>query len=411
MKRGILLLSSCLILACADKNSTKNSSSTSSDTLSSSLPPVETKSKVSNLDAAFEGQTRIAGAKTKTPFGFKIITDKLSKPWGVKVLPDGRLLVTEKQGVMRIVSDDGTLSNEILGFPKVNADGQGGLLDVCLDPDFENNRMIFWSYSEETSKGNLTAVAKGKLAADGKSVEDVKTIYRALPAYDGTLHYGSRIVFDKNGNLYVSTGERSDTETRPQAQWLNSALGKIVLITKDGKPVASNPFVKTDNAFPEIYSYGHRNVQGLAIHPVTGDLWETEMGPKGGDELNLIAAGKNYGWPTITYGIEYSGETIGQSIAKKDGMEQPIYYWDPVISPSGITFYSNGDIPEWNNNLLIGCLSGNHIARLIIKNNKVVGEERLLSDERQRFRDVTQAKNGALYAITDSGRLYKISKK
>ena len=225
------------------------------------------------------------------------------------------------------------------------------------------------------------------------------------------MHYGGRILFDKTGNLVISTGERSDKVTRPQAQDLKSALGKIIRITKDGQPASGNPFLNNSSARPELYSYGHRNVQGLAFHPVTGDLWETEFGPRGGDELNRIEAGKNYGWPTITYGIEYGGEKIGDAIQQKEGMEQPVYYWDPVISPSGITFYSSDSIPEWKNNLFIGGLSSTHIARLVIENNKVVGEERLLSEEGERFRDITQGKDGALYAITEGGRLYRISKK
>ena len=203
---------------------------------------------------------------------------------------------------------------------------------------------------------------------------------------------------------------RSDLETRPQAQDLNSSLGKIIRITTDGKPAPGNPFIGRSGAKPELYSYGHRNVQGLALNPATGDLWESEFGPRGGDEINLIQPGKNYGWPTITYGIEYAGPKVGEGIQQKSGMEQPVYYWDPVLSPSGITFYSGNAIPEWHNNLFVGGLNGNHIARLVIKNNKVVGEERLLVKEDQRFRDITQGKDGALYTVTDQGRLYRIGK-
>jgi glucose/arabinose dehydrogenase len=266
-------------------------------------------------------------------------------------------------------------------------------------------------FSEKTADGNLTAVAKGKLSKDEKNMQDVVVIYRATPAHKSTLHYGGRILIDKDGNLVISTGERSDIETRPQAQQLNSGLGKIVRITKDGKPAAGNPFSSNSSARPEIYSYGHRNVQGLAFNPATGDLWEHEFGPRGGDELNRIQAGKNYGWPTITYGIEYRGDKVGAGKTSQDGLEQPVYYWDPVVSPSGMTFYTGNDVPEWKNNLFISCLSGQHVARLIIKDNKVTGEERLLSSEGQRFRDITQGKDGALYTITDQGRLYRIGKK
>jgi glucose/arabinose dehydrogenase len=271
--------------------------------------------------------------------------------------------------------------------------------------------MIYWTFSEDVSGGNLTSVAKGKLSTDEKKIENAAVIYRATPAYDGSLHYGSRILFDKTGALIFSTGERSDLETRPQSQSLKSALGKIIRITTDGKPAPGNPFLNNKDARPELYSYGHRNVQGLAMHPQTGDLWENEFGPRGGDELNLIQPGKNYGWPTITYGIEYSGEKVGDAITEKAGLEQPVYYWDPTLAPSGMTFYNSDSIPEWKNNLFIGGLAGSHIARLVIKNNKVVGEERLLSGESQRFRDVTQGKDGALYAVTDGGRLYRIGRK
>lgn len=395
-----------LLTAC----STNNSNNAKTEARDSVYAPVETNAANVDYKSAFKGQTRIAGVKTKTPFEGKILSKELKRPWGITSLPDGRLLITEKEGTMRIATTSGTLSGPIGGLPTVNSSGQGGLLGVTIDPAFSENRMVYWTFSEKTPEGNLTAVAKGKLSADEKQIENAVVIYRATPAYNGDLHYGSRIVFDKEGNLFVSTGERSDLVTRPQAQSLNSALGKILKITKDGAPAAGNPFLNKPDARPELYSYGHRNVQGLAIHPVTGDLWEDEFGPRGGDEVNLIQAGKNYGWPTITYGIEYSGKTIGQGITQQSGMEQPIYYWDPVISPSGMTFYSSSIIPEWTNNLFIGSLSGKHILRLVLENNKVVGEERLLANENQRFRAVIEGKDGALYAITDEGRLYRIGK-
>jgi glucose/arabinose dehydrogenase len=295
----------------------------------------------------------------------------------------------------------------------VNPEGQGGLLDVAIDPDFASNRIVYWSFSQNVPPGTLTAVGKGKLSADERTIEGATVIYQAKPAFNSRLHYGSRLEWDKNGYLFVSTGERSDLASRPQAQQLNSALGKVLRITKEGKPAPGNPFANQQGAFPEIYSYGHRNVQGLAIHPVTGDLWEDEFGPKGGDEVNRIEPGKNYGWATITYGLEYSGQKVGEGITQKAGLEQPVYYWDPVVSPSGATFYSAGLIPEWKNNLFIGALSGMHIVRLVIENNKVVGEERLLADGQNRIRDVLQGQDGALYAITDGerGRLIRIGKK
>lgn len=374
-------------------------------------PSVETKEANTDYKPAFLGQTRVAGVKTATPYEGKVLTEALKNPWGITALPDGRLLITEREGTMRIVTPAGQVSQPITGLPAVSSSGQGGLLGVRVDPDFATNRMVYWVFSEPTSGGTLTAVAKGKLSANEQRIETPTVIYRATPAYNGTLHYGGRILFDKNGNLVVSTGERSDRVTRPQAQALNSGLGKVVRITKDGQPASGNPFAGQSGARPEIYSYGHRNVQGLAFHPVTGDLWENEFGPRGGDEVNRIEPGKNYGWPIITYGIEYSGQKVGEAIQQRSGMEQPVYYWDPSISPSGMTFYTGDAIPEWKNNLFVGALSGLHIARLVIENNKVVGEERLLAGETQRFRDITQGNDGALYAVTDQGRLYRIAKK
>jgi len=370
---------------------------------------VETQKPNSDYQPAFEGQTRIKAVKTKTPYQAEIIAEKLGRPWGMIDLPDGRFLITEKSGFMNIVSGDGKTVSKVTGFPKVDDSGQGGMLDVALDPDFQNNRTIFWTFSEPYGKGNLTAVAKGKLSADEKSVENPTVIFRATPDYDGKLHYGSRLVFDKNGDLFVSTGERSDKVTRALAQKTDNYLGKILKITKDGKPASGNPFIGKAGFQPEIYSFGHRNPQGLALDK-NGQLWEVEFGPRGGDEINLIHPGKNYGWGDVTYGIEYSGEKVGAGITQKEGTEQPVYYWDPVISPSGITFYT-GNIEEWKNNLFIGCLSGEHIDRIIIENNKVIGEERLLEDKHERFRDVLNGIDGNLYAITDSGKLYRISKK
>jgi glucose/arabinose dehydrogenase len=312
---------------------------------------------------------------------------------------------------MRIVTADGKAGNAITGIPPVNSKAQGGLLGLTLDPAFASNRMVYWVFSENVNNGTQTSVAKGRLANNEQKIENATVIYRATPSFNSTLHYGGRILFDKTGNLIVSTGERSELETRPQAQWLNSALGKIVRITTNGQPASGNPFANKKDARPEIYSYGHRNVQGLAWHPETGELWENEFGPRGGDELNRIVPGKNYGWPTITYGIEYSGGKVGEGKTQQEGLEQPVYYWDPVLSPSGMTFYTGDNMPEWKNNLFIGGLSSMHIARLVIKDNKVTGEERILDKENQRFRDVAVGKDGALYAVTDGGRMYRIAKK
>ena len=373
-------------------------------------PPVETEDPNTNYQPAFDGQTRANGATTTTAYTADVITSGLASPWGVTGLPDGRLLITEKGGNLRIVTQEGLISAPISGFPMVNSEGQGGLLGLCLDPDFASNRMVYWVFSDAVTGGNVTAVGKGRLANNEQAIESASVIYRANPANASTLHYGGRILFDSNGNLLVSTGERSVLETRPLAQSVTSGLGKIIRITKDGQPAAGNPGFSGTGVLPELYSIGHRNPQGIALHPVTGDLWQSEHGPRGGDEINRVLAGRNYGWPVITYGIEYSGEAIGDAIQQMEGMEQPVYYWDPVVSPSGMTFYKGRRIPEWENNLFIGTLSGAHIVRLIIHNNRVVGEERLLSSEGQRFRDITQTADGALYAVTDQGRLYRIDK-
>ena len=407
-KYQIYVLGAFLVISCSG-NSKNSASSDDIKTQSGQLPNPESSDKnAPTYQSAFAVQTRIQGLKTKTAYKVDVLNSGLGKPWGITNLPDGRFLITEKSGFMNILSADGKTISKVEGFPKVDDKGQGGLLDVDLDPDFKTNRMIFWTFSEPVSGGNHTAVGKGKLSADEKTIENPQVIFRATPTYDGKLHYGSRLVFDKEGNLFVSTGERSDMETRPLAQNTMAYLGKVLKITKDGKPASGNPFVGQTKFQPEIYSFGHRNPQGLAMDE-KGQLWEAEMGPKGGDEINLIQPGKNYGWGNVTYGLEYSGKKINEGTTQKEGTEQPVYYWDPSVSMSGITFYS-GNIAEWKNNLFLGCLGGQKIIRLVLENNKVTGEEWLLEDKDERFRDVLNGSDGNLYAITDSGKLYRISK-
>jgi glucose/arabinose dehydrogenase len=412
MKNSILKISALFavfFLSACNGNHTVTEESTPV-TENRAMPNPETAAKNSpEYTPAFPGQTRIEGVKTNTAYNVEVVNSNLNKPWGIANLPDGRFIVTDKTGYMTILSADGKTLNKVEGLPRVDDKGQGGLLDVALDPDFQTNRMIYWSFSEPVSGGNHTAVGKGKLSANEKIIENPQVIFRATPTYDGSMHYGSRLVFAKDGNLFVSTGERSDLETRPYAQKTNAYLGKVLKITKEGKPAPGNPFEGNAEYKPEIFTYGHRNPQGLAMDE-KGQLWEAEMGPKGGDEINLIQAGKNYGWGDVTYGIEYSGKKINNGTTKKAGTEQPVYYWDPSISMSGIDFYT-GNIEEWKNNLMVGCLSGEKIIRLVIKDNKVVGEEWLLEDKKERFRDVLSASDGNLYGITDSGKLYKISKK
>ena len=403
----LFFLPVCAIIVASSCKSKKNIAalpSTSTTSISEADKPN------SDYKPAFEGQTRIKKVITASAYKVEKIAEKLGRPWAIIPLPDGRLMITEKSGFITIHAADGVLLKKITGLPAVEDAGQGGLLDVALDPAFTQNKTIYWSFSKKVGDANLTAVAKGQLAADEKSIENTTVIFQATPALKSEAHFGSRLIFDKDGYLFVSAGERSILDGRKRAQVLSDGQGKIFKITKEGKPARGNPFINKTGAMPEIYSYGQRNPQGLDINPATGDLWETEFGPRGGDEVNIIKPGKNYGWPVITYGIEYDGNKIGDAIQQKEGMEQPVYYWDPVVSPSGMVFYNSDSIPEWKNNLFIACLSSTHIARLVIKNDKVVGEESLLLDKKARFRDVAQY-NGKLYAVTDGGELYVISKK
>ncbi len=371
--------------------------------------PVEKNKPNTDYKPAFAGQTRIGSVKTKTLYTATIINSDLKGPWGIHVLPDGRLLISGKPGNMQIVTTAGKIDKVITGFPEVQFASQGGMLDVSIDPNFAANRMIYWTYAQPGEGGATLAVAKGKLSADETKLENVKVIYEATPRYKGAGQFGSRIVFDKQGNLFVSIGDRMSDDIRVKAQDLNATVGKIIHITKEGKPVADNPFIGKPNAKPEIYALGFRNPDGFAIHPVTGDLWETEFGPRGGDEVNLIKKGGNYGWPTVTYGIEYRGVKVYDGIQQKEGTIQPVYYWDPVISPGCMMFYT-GNIAEWKNNMFIGGLSSGFITRLVINNNKVVGEERLLADKGERWRCMATGKDGAIYAGTDGGKLYRIAK-
>jgi glucose/arabinose dehydrogenase len=410
----LVIATMATISACNNSSGTLNSDNSSPDSTSpgtSGNAPVETKDPNSTYKPAFPGQTRAPGVKTKTALNITEINSTLDHPWGLRTLPDGRFLVTQKTGTMVILTANGKQQKKITGLPAVLDEGQGGLLDVNIDPQFSSNRMVYWDYSEKNNEGSILAIAKGKLSADETKIENITVIYRALPSYKGTLQYGSRILFDKQGNLFVSTGERAGNDIRMKAQDLSAAIGKVLHLTKEGKAVNNGPFAKTANAKPEIYAYGFRNPDGFDFNPATGDLWEAEFGPRGGDEINIIRPGKNYGWPVITYGIEYAGGKVGEGIQQKAGMEQPVYYWDPVISPGGMTFYTGDAIPEWKNNLFIGGLSSTHIARLVIKDNKVVGEERLLTDKGERFRALVTGKDGALYTVTDGGKMFKITKK
>jgi glucose/arabinose dehydrogenase len=281
---------------------------------------------------------------------------------------------------------------------------------LAVGPTFAQDRLIYWSYSEPREGGNATSVARGRLSEDGARVENVQVIFRALPAYDGGAHFGSALAFDRAGHLFITLGDRSDRPMRPQAQDLGSHMGKTIRINADGSVPADNPFVGRAGALPEIWSLGHRNMQGVAVAP-NGDVWTVEHGTRGGDEINLDQAGKNYGWPVIAYGVEYSGQPINEGITAREGLEQPVYYWDPVIAPGGMTVYDGAMFPAWRGNLLVAGLKEKHIARLVLEGNRVVGEERLLTDLGERVRDVAVGPDGAVWAITDeeNGKLVRLT--
>jgi glucose/arabinose dehydrogenase len=320
----------------------------------------------------------------------------LEHPWGLALLPDGRFLVTERPGRVRIVSRDGRLSPALAGVPEVQASGQGGALDITLDPQFAQNRTVYLSFAEPGPGGAGTAVARARLTES--ALENLRVIYRQEPKVRGGGHFGSRVVFRNDGTIFVTQGDRQGYQQR--AQDLSQGIGKIVRINPDGTIPRDNPFVNRADARPEIWSYGHRNVQAAALHPETGALWTVEHGARGGDELNHPEAGKNYGWPVITYGRDYSGARIGEGV-EKEGMEQPVYYWDPIIAPSGMVFYTGDAFPGWKGSVLIGGLASESLVRLTFDGDRVASEERFAIDER--VRDVQQGADGLIYLITDSG--------
>ncbi len=325
------------------------------------------------------------------------VASELEHPWALAFLPDGRILVTERPGRLRVVSPTGRVSDPLGGVPKVHAQGQGGLLDVAVDPNFTENRLIYLSYAEPGEGGAGTAVLRGRLGEE--QLEDVQVIYRQQPKVEGNGHFGSRLVFAKDGTLFVTQGDRQ--AYREQAQNLESGLGKLVRINPDGSIPKDNPFVGKSGARPEIYSYGHRSMQAAALHPETGQIWTVEHGARGGDELNHPEKGKNYGWPVITYGRDYSGAKIGEGTVK-EGMEQPVYYWDPVIAPSGAVWYTGDRYPGWKGSLFVGSMQPGALVRLTVENGRVTKEERYLSDV-GRVRDVQQGPDGLLYIVTDEG--------
>ncbi len=389
-----------LLIACSAISSTLISTPTfAQDTAGQ---PVETKrANAPNQKPVFENQTRAPQPASIPKIATEVIAEDLPHLWAMEFLPDGRMLVTAKQGAMHIVSEEGDAGPAIAGVPEVAFGGQGGLLDVALAPDYATSGMIFFSYSEPRDDGNGTSVASAKLVSDdnaGGRLENFNVIFRQMPTYDGNKHFGSRLVFGPNNELYVTVGERSDRQPRVQAQDLASGLGKVFRIDASGKALPDNPFVSTEGAQPEIWSLGHRNMQSATLDG-QGRLWTVEHGPRGGDELNRPEAGKNYGWPEVTYGVEYSGGKVGDGITQKAETEQPVYYWDPVIAPSGMAFYDGDAIPEWKGAFLVGGLVSQGIVVLHMDDDKVAYEERVPLDAR--IRDVKVGPDGAVYAVTE----------
>ena len=335
------------------------------------------------------------------------VVDGLDSPWGLAFLPDGNMIVTERPGGIRIVTPTGKIGPRLSGTPEVYDLNQGGMLDVAVDPAFSINNFIYFSYAEPGLGGGGTAVARARLVVTGNRLDDVKVIFRQTPKSHGGRHFGSRLVFSRDGNLFITVGERGQ---RDRAQNFTINRGNIVRIRPDGSVPLNNPFVNKTAYRPEVWSYGHRNPQGAALHPESGHLWIHEHGAMGGDEVNIPLPGRNYGWPVIAYGLHYSGEKIGVGTHKK-GMEQPIYYWDPSIAPSGMAFYTGDAFPKWRGNLFVGALKFRLLVRLTLKGQTVVAEERLLQGLGERIRDVRQGPDGLIYLLIDSsdGRILRLS--
>lgn len=415
LSRSFLSTALLAAAACTTQTAATSDSVPTGDTTPASgdcaIAPLETRDpNGEGQKPAFEGQTRACGLKSNVAFEVTTVATGLVKPWSIEPLADGAILVTEKPGRMRIVAANGTVGQPIAGVPAVDPKGQGGLLDVELSPNFASDRTIYFSYTEPRQDGNGTSVARAELSADRARLENVRVIFRALPSYSNNMHFGSRVLVGPDGMIYVTLGERSDLETRKLAQDMGAHFGKIVRVAPDGSVPQDNPFVGQQGARPEIWSVGHRNVQAATFDP-QGRLWEIEHGTRGGDELNLIEKGKNYGWPLQAYGIEYRGAAIPNSATTREGMEQPVYYWDPVIAPSGALWYTGNAFPAWRNSLFIGGLASTRLVRLELEGNRVRGEEHLLADKGKRIRDVKQGPNGEIYVITDyeSGELWRIA--
>ena len=410
MRRLALIALAASLAACNDANSQGAGAARDQAAAPFNAAPPNAKGQT----PAFPGQTRAPAAVSTTAYKTQVVASGFDHPWSLAFLPDGRMLVTEKSGTLNLVSADGAKRTAVTGLPTVDARDQGGLLDVALSPDYATTGTIFWCYAQKGGAGNGTAAARGNLVLDGAPrVEGAKVVFVQTPKLDSTKHFGCRFAFAGDGTFFLTLGERSILEGRAQAQRLDGHLGKVIRLNLDGSVPKHNPFVGKAGARPEIWSYGHRNLQSAAINPATGALWTVEHGARGGDELNRPEAGRNYGWPTITYGIEYAGGPIGEGITQKAGMEQPVYYWDPVIGPSGLAFYTGDLLAEWTGNAFVGGLKTKDLVRLVMSGDRVVGEERLLGELGKRIRDVRQGPDGALYVLTDEadGQLIRVSPK
>jgi aldose sugar dehydrogenase len=380
------------------------------DAENSQCSPIETRSpNGADQKPAFTGQTRACRVNSNVAHTVSVVARGLDHPWAVEPLPGGDFLVTEKLGRLSLINARGQVTR-ISGVPRVDAGGQGGLLDVALSPSFANDRTIFLSFTEPRQGGNGTSVARGVLSADRRTLSNVRIIFRALPTYNNSMHFGSRLAFGRDGTLYITTGERSDANMRRHAQQLDGHLGKVSRINADGSVPKDNPFVGQANARGEVFTLGHRNLQAMTVD-AQGRVWTVEHGPRGGDELNLIEKGKNYGWPVVTYGIEYSGRKISGAVTQREGYQQPVYYWDPVIAPSGAQFYTGSAFPAWRGSIFVGGMVAEALVRLQMRNDRVVGEEHLLKDRGKRIRDVREGPDGNLYVVTDenNGELLRIA--
>ncbi|MFO7764596.1 MAG: PQQ-dependent sugar dehydrogenase [Wenzhouxiangellaceae bacterium] len=372
--------------------------------------PEETRPSEAGYEPAFESQTRAPKPARTEDWTAETIAQGLEHPWALDFLPDGAMLITERPGRLRVVGTDGEISEPLSGVPEVDNRNQGGLLDVAIAPDFESSRTIFLSFSEPHDDGtNNTAVARARLSDDARALEDVQVIFSQYPSVESTGHFGSRIAFQDTDTIWVTMGDRQGHPVRRNAQDPTNLIGTVARVNTDGSIPEDNPFVGHEDYAPELWSWGHRNIQAADVHPETGELWTVEHGPRGGDELNRTEAGENYGWPTISYGIEYRGGEVYEGKTEQEGMEQPVYYWDPVIAPSGMTFYTGNAFPAWQGDLFVGGLRSALVSRLVLEDGRVVAEEWL--EIGHRVRDVVQGPDGDIYLVTDEsdGRVMRIA--